>query len=257
MIFQLGTLLAPVLELTKQSPPPASAYRIAAARGIPDCERWSSQEVRRFTAFDEYHFQHLEADIVREVHNLFYELPELAKDHDDAARQATLAQKYQRCRNIALAAIDQVPIEWVARIHESRTPFSVYLRIRDAVATAKRRVHYFDRYLDRTFFDIYLRELDRALEVRLITTKGDSKYGVTNVLPLSRLVAGEFADYRLIETTAAELHDRNLRVDDHVFFLGTSAKNAGVQPTNFAPADNTPSGQAVLDQIVSAGTVIS
>src|SRR3954463_15298963 len=43
----------------------------------------------------------------------------------------------------------------------------------------------------------------------------------------------------LIECLPTDLHDRNLRIDDTVFFLGTSIKDAGTQPTNFSPADST------------------
>jgi len=131
------------------------------------------------------------------------------------------------------------------------------LNIRDTIGTAKRRVHYFDRYLDTEFFHLYLRDLNRGLEVRLVTTKGNASFGVTNVLSVSRLAAGEFANYQLIECLAADLHDRNLRIDEMVFFLGTSIKDAGSQPTNFSPADSTAAGHAVLDGIMATGTVIA
>jgi hypothetical protein len=95
------------------------------------------------------------------------------------------------------------------------------------------------------------------VEVRLVTTKGNTNFGVTNVLSVSNLAAGEFNDYQLIECLPSDLHDRNLRVDDTVFFLGTSIKDAGTQPTNFSPADSSPSGQCVLDSIMTKGKVIS
>jgi hypothetical protein len=73
------------------------------------------------------------------------------------------------------------------------------LAIYDAVRTAKRRLHYFDRYLDSDFFALYLRDLDRAVEVRLVTTAGTNHYGVTNVAAVSTLAAKEFSDYQLVE----------------------------------------------------------
>jgi hypothetical protein len=57
--------------------------------------------------------------------------------------------------------------------------------------------------------------------------------------------------------SSVSLHDRNLRIDDAVFFLGTSIKDAGTQPTNFTPANSTPTGHAVLDGIMAKGTLIS
>jgi hypothetical protein len=124
------------------------------------------------------------------------------------------------------------------------------------MATATRRIHYLDRYLDTDFFHLYMRDLNRGLEIRLSTTKGKASYGVANVSSVSRLAAVEFANYQLIECMPADLHDRNLRVDDFVFFLGPSAKDAGTQPTNFSPADDSPMGHAVLDAIMARGCVV-
>ena len=258
IIFQLGKLLAPLFELAEKTPPPTAAeYQIVTARCMPDKDRWCA-EVEHFVSFGDYRLGHLGNDITREPHNLLHEMPGMARSiADDAARQSNFRTRLMTCRDQALAAIDLVPIEWVARLHETQTPFSVYLKIRDAIGTAKRHVHYFDRYLDTEFFHLYLRDLNRGLEVRLVTTKGKTSFGVSNVLSVSPVAAGEFANYQLIECLPADLHDRNLRIDDTVFFLGTSIKDAGTQPTNFSPADSTAAGHAVLDGIMAKGTVIT
>ena len=41
------------------------------------------------------------------------------------------------------------------------------------------------------------------------------------------------------------------RVNDTVFFLGASIRDAGTQPTNFSPADSTLKGHTVLDTIMA------
>lgn len=79
---------------------------------------------------------------------------------------------------------------------------------------------------------------------------------MTDVLPVARLAAGEFADFQLLEAQPANLHDRHLRIDDTVFFLGTSIKDAGTQPTTFSPTDSSASGHAILDSIIAAGTQV-
>ncbi len=212
--------------------------------------------MEQFITFGDYRFGHLGAEITREPHNLMHEMPGMARGiADDASRQSSLRDRLKACSDLTLAAIDLVPIEWTARLHEAQTPFSVYLKIRDAIGSAKRRVHYFDRYLDTEFFYLYMRDLGRSLEVRLVTTEGKPSYGVTNVLSLSRVVAREFTNYQLIQCSPVDLHDRNLRIDEIVFFLGTSIKDAGTQPTNFSPADSTAAGHAVLDGIMMKGTV--
>lgn len=258
LIFQFGKLLSPLFELSEKTPPPTAAeYHIVTALCRPDMNRWCD-EVDQFISFGEYRLAYLFDDILREPDKLLHEMPKLAKNNaDDVSRQVDFRERLMACRNRTLAAIDMVPIEWTPRLHEAMTPFSVYLRIRDAIGTAKRRVHYFDRYLDTEFFHLYLRDLCRFLEVRLVTTKGKTNFGVTNVLSLSKLAAGEFTDFQLLECLPADLHDRNLRVDDTVFFLGTSIKDAGTQPTNFSPADSSPGGHSVLDSIMTKGTVVS
>jgi hypothetical protein len=127
-------------------------------------------------------------------------MPQLAKGiPDDASRQVDFRARLISCRDRALAAIDTVPIRWNARLHEEMTPLSVYLKIRDAVGTAKQRVHYFDGNLHTEFFHLYLRDVNRSLEVGLVTSKGKSNFGVTNVFSASKHAAGEFTDYQQIE----------------------------------------------------------
>lgn len=258
LLLKLGRLLAPVDELAEETQPPTNAeYRVVAASLGPDIDRWA-REVGNFTTFGEAVFQQEYNDIVREPYNLRHQLSVLAhRGGNGLDKQQSLKTMLSACKQLTLLSINLVPIEWTARLHESRTPFSVYLKSHDAISTAKRRVHYFDRYLDMEFFHLYMRGLDRNLEVRLVTTKGKANFGVTNVLPVSRLAAAEFRDYKLIECQPADLHDRNLRIDDTVFFLGTSIKDAGTQPTNFSPADSSLSGHAVLDGIIAKGTVIT
>ena len=204
LIFQLGKLLAPLFELAEKTPPPPAAeYQIVTARCMPDKDRWCV-EVGQFVSFGDYRLEHLGTDIWRETHNLLHEMPGMARGiADDADRQSTFRDRLKACRDLSLAAIDLVPIEWTARLHEAQTPFSVYLKIRDAIMTAKRRVHYLDRYLDTEFFHLYMSDLSRSVEVRLVTTKGNANFGVTNVRAISRLAAGEFTNYQLIESLPA------------------------------------------------------
>jgi hypothetical protein len=158
---------------------------------------------------------------------------------------------------MTLEAIDRVPIEWEARLLEARTPFTVYMHIRDAISTAKSRIHYFDRYLTTDFFHLYMRDRSRSLEIRLVTTQGGADYGVTNVRAVSALAAVEFDNYQLVQCHHSDLHDRNIRIDDQIFFLGPNINAAGTHPTNFSPTDSSPAAQTILDAIMAKGTVIT
>jgi hypothetical protein len=127
------------------------------------------------------------------------------------------------------------------------------MSIRDAMMTARSRIHYFDRYLSADFFPLYMRDLSRAIEIRLVTTAGDNDFGVQNVGPLAKLAAVEFGNFQLIRCEPSDMHDRNLRIDNNIFFLGPSVNAAGRSPTNFALSDSTPKGHLVLDAILSKG----
>lgn len=259
LILQLGRLLASIHDLAeKPTPPTPTEYQIAAAKFKPDLDRWRT-EAHQFAVVGGITFGHELDDIIRGPGDIYGALAGLARDtrNEPATKQSKLRATLEKCKQKTIAAINQVPIEWVPRILEERTPFSTYLKILDAIGTAKKRIHYFDRYLDSEFYALYLRDIDRSLEIRLITTKGNPNYGVANVLAVSRLAAREFADYQLIECDPSDMHDRNLRIDDTIFFLGPSVKDAGRYPTNFSPSDSTPSGHSVLESILSKGTTVT
>lgn len=260
LILQLGRLLAAIHDLTEKRTPPESAeYQVAAAQFKRDFDRWRV-EAQRFIVVGEVTFGHELDDITGGFEILFEALITLARDVmvEPRTKQVQLAITLKQCEAHALAAIDRVPIEWVPRLLEEQTPFSAYLKIRDAIVTAKRRIHYFDRYLDAEFYPLYLRNIDRTLEIRLVTTKGNiDNYGVENIKEISRRVAQEFANYQLIECDPSDMHDRNLRIDDMIFLLGTSAKDAGKYPTNFSPSDSTPNGHNMLDGILAKGKTVT
>ena len=259
LILQFGRLLAPIYELAERHTPPTSAdYRITAAVFRPDVERWSHFFVERFVLVGGTHFNHEKDDIVRDVFHLAGALATFAREAGTPEEiQVSCKQRLKRCQEVTLEAIDRVPIEWEARLLEARTPFTVYMHIRDAIHTAKQRVHYFDRYLATDFFHLYMRDLSRSLEIRLVTTHGSTDYGVTNVRAVSGLAAGEFANYQLIQCHHTDLHDRNLRIDGQIFFLGPSINAAGSHPTNFSPTDSSPAAQVILDGIIAKGSVVS
>lgn len=259
LILQFGRLMAPIYEFAERASPPDSAeYRVAVATLAPDIERWTA-EVNVFATVGGSWFGQEANDIFRPAHNFrLGPLSDLARNSSDlAAKQATLRQLLKTVQEETLAAIESIPIEWEARLLAAKTPFSVYMHIRDAISTAKKRIHYCDRYLNVDFFHLYVRDLARSVQVRLVTTQGNASFGVTNLRPVSSLVAGEFADCQLIECDHTDLHDRNLRIDDQIFFLGPSINAAGTHPTNFSPTDSSAAAHAILDAMIAKGSVIT
>ena len=81
-------------------------------------------------------------------------------------------------------------------------------------------------------------------------------YGVKNVNSISNLCRQEFTDYKLIQLEPKYFHDRNLRIDDQIFILGSGINQAGIHPTNFVPAESTSDAHQILDDFITKGEVI-
>jgi hypothetical protein len=260
VIFELGMLLAPVYDLAKKVPPPVSAaYRIAAATLSRDKNAFINNEIARFSRFNTIVFSRERQNISNKLSDLVNLLNNLANNttDDDRTKQLRLREPLEEYKRQILELIDQIPIDWTSVVFKEATPFSTHLKIYDAIRTAKRQLHYFDRYLDAGFYPLYLRDVDRSLEIRLVTTKGNQNYGIANMEPISRCAQQEFTNYQLIQCTYSDLHDRNLRIDDRIFNLGPSIKDAGKYATNFAIADRTAQAHQILDDLIRKGTVIS
>ena len=131
---------------------------------------------------------------------------------------------------------------------QNRVRRSAFLCRRHATKTLLRPTG--DRYLNEAP-SINLRGADRSLEIRLVTTRGNHHYGITNVVHVSRLAGLEFAVFKLLECAPQDLHDLNLLIDDHNLLSGDKHKGRRQHPTNFAPSDSTAAGHAILDSIVS------
>jgi hypothetical protein len=259
LIFQLGRLLAPIYDLVeKQTPPTSPEYQVAAARLHHDLDRWR-EEARKFVEIGGVTFGNELNDIIHGPNVLVTLLGTLSKQAatNQAGTQSHLKEGLKMYERETIDAINRVPIEWERRLFTEKTPFSSYLGIRDAISTARQRIHYFDRYVESSFYSLYLRDLDRSLEIRIVTTRGNKKFGIDNIVAVSRLVSQEFSNYQLIECQPADMHERNLRIDATIFFLGASINQAGKYPTSFAPGDSTARGHQALDSILTKGIVIT
>lgn len=261
LVLLLGRLLAKAHDLANAPTAPTPVeYRVAAASYRADLEPWRV-EARKFCRVEGVDFDRELDNILRSTSNFFATLGGMADEPhiDDSKKRAYLKEQLKKVEQETIAAMDTLPIVWDAKLFEERTPFSACLSIRDTVSTARSRIHYFDRYLTEDFFPLYLRGVDRSVSVRLITTAGKASavggagFGVQQVQPMAKLAAHEFSDFNLIQVDPTDLHDRNLRIDNQIFFLGTSVNAVGKAPTNFAPADSSPASHAILDKIVSYG----
>lgn len=256
-ILEFGVLIQPFRELKRRSTPPTEAdYRLAIAQVHGGDAAWRIH-IREFTTFaSDVRFEQEFQDISHVPERLRQAIKQLLDGAgvpgDASAVHAEFATILDAAENRFLESLGKIPVPWQAAMFEANTPFTSYLRIRDAIATVKARFHYFDRYLKPPFFELFLEAVPRSVEVRLVTTA----MGIKAVHAISDLVRVEFADYQLIQTDPAHFHDRNLRVDDQVFSLGPGVDQAGMSLTNFGPAENSLQAHAQLDRITTLGTVV-
>lgn len=260
VIYELGLLLQPIQECIQCDPPKTPKdYRIAVARTQVGDATWR-QSVSELATFsggvvfnkEKDYISHVPERLTRELCGLI-ENPKLINDLKRLKESSQNA--YERLVNFAFKQIENIPIDWEPEIFPANTQFTAYLRIREAVITTKDRFHYFDRYLRPEFFRLFVSELPRSIQIRIVTTAGNSSYGFKGVEDISNLVRQEYSNYKLIEVDPKLMHDRNLRIDNMIFTLGPGVDRAGVAVTNFGPSDSSNAAHLAIDQIIQNGTV--
>jgi len=266
LIMLFGIMIAPARELAQATTPPnLMDYRQLFARMAGTEGSWNGV-VRTFTTFKDAYFDDTSSQLsglntlsgfLSDIQNIVNRPP---ADLDLTALQLQFETALDELYQQFFKLIEQIPIDWQATLSEANTPLTVYMRISDAIAGARRRLDYFDRYLREDFYDLYLRHLDRNLAVRLVTLEGSKNgrksSGALAVTPISDLTRQEFKNYKLVQVMPKDMHGRILRVDDTIFYLDASVSDAGRYPTHFAHGDSRPAAHQALDKIIDQGTVI-
>jgi hypothetical protein len=275
LIYEFGILMQPLEDLLAADPPQtAEAYRIAIAKVQSGDASWR-KSVRQLATFAQDVFFNAEfQDISHVAERCLREVGKFINDpvvSADARRlQMRLAPILKTARKEFFDGLDRVPVQWEPVVFEANTPFTSYLRIKEATAGVRRRFRYSDRYLKPEFFELFLASLiersvlgchlenkgllpdDPSIEIRLVTTRR----GVSDVRTVATLAEQEFNDFRLIEVSPSDMHDRNLRVDDRIFSLGPGVDRAGFALTNFGLTDSSAVAHEQFDRLIQNGTVV-
>ncbi len=259
LIREFGILMQPFEELAKRNVPPVlHDYRLAIAKVLAGDNAWRGAAKQFATFAHDVVFMSEWSDIAHVPERLRRDvqsrMPTLA--NDPAQLQLETKMMLQNATDRFFHLLDSIPVGWEPVLFEANTPFTSYLRVREALAVVNTRLYYFDRYLHEDFFPLFLRTVPRTVEVRLVTTKGDATYGVRHVTPVSDLARQEFKNYQLVQVNAADIHDRNLWVDDQNFTLGPGTARAGFALTNFGPADSSPKARQDLEAVIGRGLVV-
>lgn len=261
LIMEFGILIQPFVELGKLSiPPDISKYRIASAKVQAGDPQWRLT-AKSYCTFANDIVMTSELQKISHVNEVFLRnISSLINDSNNSKElpnlQAQCNSEINHLKDNFTKYISKIPVEWEPEIFSANTPFTAYLRIKESLLLVKDRIIYFDRYLKVEFYEIFLRNVDRNIEIKLITTSGNKDYGVNHVRTISNLVKKEFSNYQLIEVKPADVHDRNLIVDELVFNLGPGADRAGMSLTNFNPADNSRKAMSDFDSIIRLGNVV-
>lgn len=260
LIREFGVLFQPFDELAKRATPPTpQEYRTAVAK-VYAGERVWRQGTAAFGRFADDVAFCSEADFLAHIPEQFRLwlgglLTSCGAMQPEQFHQL-FRKKLAATNELFFERLGHIPFEWEPQLFEANTPFTSYLRVREALAVVNTRLYYFDRYLHEDFFPLFLRTVPRTVEVRLVTTRGNADYGVQHVMPVSDLVRQEFKNYQLIQVNAADIHDRNLWVDDQNFTLGPGTARAGFALTNFGPADSSPKARQDLEAVIGRGMVV-
>jgi hypothetical protein len=263
-IMEFALWIAPVEEIARQPDEPTlDAFRLAIVRFDQGTHSWN-QSVQRFRQQVQYPLIPPGLGSVYsyahdQIGSIYSGLYSKGVANGLTERKEYLRQLLDQIKNEFLGHMDMIPVTWDAEMFSGESPLTAHLRIKDVIKTAKNRVHYSDRYMRDDVFPLYLRDLDRNLEITLVTTRGNAGYGVIHLLPVATLAKAEFPNFHLIQVDQKDMHGRKLRIDDQVFLIDSGITPGGKPqpyPNEFAPADSTQAGHDALDDLIRNGTVV-
>ena len=151
----------------------------------------------------------------------------------------------------------ELPCEDISAIFPAASPFATYCKIRTVCRSATTRVDIFDPYIDNTVFHRYLRDVDPSAQIivmtetKRLTGDPDTRDGIVTV---SELLALERpTSYRLC--AVASIHDRYARIDDAVYHLGGSLKDAAKNdPYTISKTSSDAAIHKTLDDMIAGAT---
>lgn len=161
------------------------------------------------------------------------------------------------CRRECLDTLGALPIGLEAKIYGTGTPFQVYCDLKKLFASATREIVVVDAWPSASLFSRYLSDVDPSVKVTILTQTPSSKSPRTSreFIEVSRVFAEErgTAGYRLLGQERT--HDRYLKVDSSLYFLGNSIKDAARNYLcTFSPIPADAQGLTNFEALVTTAT---
>ena len=173
---------------------------------------------------------------------------------DGRPREALLEEFHEIAAGTA-NLIRDIPADDLSSILPAASPFNAYQTLRALCGSAQERLELFDPYADGHTIVRYLSEAAPSVAVRLVTSS--KAIGAKSAVHDSHLrsVADLFGQERgnlFSLLVNQDLHDRHLRVDDAIYHLGGSVKDAGRRsPYTITQVNDSPTTSVALDQILA------
>ncbi len=255
IIYEYGLLVKPIEELLqKKGEISASELRCAIVLVEPGIRAWQDNVVK-YAKFSQDLFYRRESQEINKIP--VFVVGEMIKlvNHTEKINMKMgrdiHVELFDKRKKQLFKLLETIPIEWGAEILETNTPFTTYMKLRNVIATTRKRLHYFDRYLNEDFFDLFLRHVNKDSEIILITTKNS----VDKLISIAQYAKTEYPELQMVQVSPSDMHDRNIRVDDNIFVLGNGIDSIGKRPMNFGISGNSAADHFELDTIIKSGTV--
>lgn len=242
-IYEIGLWLGPVIEVARNPQNyDSTALRTRRARFQKNFETLSD----RLNAFCA---KVMGVSGSVEWHDIQGPLAHIYNSVRDRLHQPTLLPELEKSmeqhRHNLLANLAALPAGNSVMTFDANTPYSTYLRLKDLFDTVAAEIVYADRYVDASLFYRYLRRVDPAVKVTVVTwprVLADNEF-----LDASRMFATERGSqlYRLLDEPT--FHARLLQLDQQVMLLDGSIKHAGHNSPSMITT--LPAGAASLQQV--------
>ena len=145
VVMEFGILIQPYVELANSSGQPKSEdYSLAIARVQAGESPWR-QTVKRYCILSDDVLMVDEFNKISHTAELFAQKLRalLEKFQGDlGALKTTFVSELEEFRSEFQHQLNRVPLNWEPEIFEANTPFTAYLRIKQALETAAQRVDY-------------------------------------------------------------------------------------------------------------------
>jgi len=251
----MGLLIDPIRRLVFGDSDPVPQIPYVRSQFQQELEGFRAEAVE-YCRPGRHRFESELDSILREINHFLDFLGMLKHPELLSEARGKFPQHLRRVQEVIRA----VPCDEQDAILPANSPFKTYLKLRSICSSATSRLDLFDPYLGPEAFHRYLSWCDESVSITVVTSEklmvpalSDSRAQNLRdrIIAVSELLAAERpATYRFLVT--AKQHDRHLRIDQSIFHLGGSIKDASkAAPYTLSALDATQSNHSFLDEIIA------